>query len=325
MSILLVDSIWNVIHSIIYLLNATESTPVWNSGVISAPQCHSLLWGSVLNTSFSNQPFPRCSFECSSVCYWNWIELNKWINVLQSPFLVSIENVNSDYYQRECSDLFINESLLHRKHEAQRHNSFLLFISSFLSLSPLAIVMQSATANRLTYRQINADGWGRTREIFLFKKRAITLKPERSQFTWIAGAMEIWLWCLVFGKYQKHRSRYASHRFRCFCLDDIWVRAVCVRARAMITSVVVVLLYCIRETRRTPYGRTSREVKNWDTKAQRCREQHQQQQQNMCSKTEPLWYILSSAGNQPNDEEKKYETKFGCSRRVDGEHGAASL
>lgn len=158
MSILLVDSIWNVIHSIIYLLNATESTPVWNSGVISAPQCHSLLWGSVLNTSFSNQPFPRCSFECSSVCYWNWIELNKWINVLQSPFLVSIENVNSDYYQRECSDLFINESLLHRKHEAQRHNSFLLFISSFLSLSPLAIVMQSATANRLTYRQINADG-----------------------------------------------------------------------------------------------------------------------------------------------------------------------
>lgn len=121
-------------------------------------------------------------------------------------------------------------------------------------------------------------------------------------------AMEIWLWYCIFGKYQKQRLRHASHRFRCLCSDDIWVNAVCARDAIIIA---VVLLYCIRETRRTPYGHshTSRKWKA-ETKAQRTATKY-------VLKTEPLWNIRSSAGTQPASQPKK-RTKFGCRRRVEG-------
>lgn len=65
--------------------------------------------------------------------------------------------------------------------------------------------------------------------------------------------------------------------------------------------IVVVLLYCIRETRRTPYGHshTSQKWKT-ETKAKRTATATK-----YVLRTELLWNTLSSAGNQPTNQPKK--------------------
>lgn len=119
--------------------------------------------------------------------------------------------------------------------------------------------------------------------------------------SWAAGchrAMELWLWscvvlCLV--NIREHNGRAST----------IYEWTLCVSERAIIISVV--LVYCIRETRRTPYGHTSRKWKT-ETKAQRT-----ETATKYVLKTEPLWNVLSSAGIQPASQaanQQKRENEF---------------